>query len=333
MKLDKTLIQQMRSAIKMVKEAVDNDLNIEDKMEEIDTSGFKKKITVDRLPQSIQSVLKFPYISNINVIDRITLNEYTNQVMIQFKIAFKKLSDLFITKAVQNGLISANKSENKDRIISMGTNNLRMILVIQLLDGIKNDTKPEDDDIDLDNVELDDEESGIKMKNNPDYKMSELKESPNWWNEQNKIENENVELSISDLVKTVYSLINSTPEEIKSVLRKMIDPITIMEKRNLYYVTGAKLSSTPNEVTTEQVVDNVYNYATGKLKTDELRESEVEEIISYPSVNAFQQAMSNIAMIISQSVTDAVTDEEKKEIKEIWNETSKELNNLIKGIY
>lgn len=150
--MDKNLLKNLKLAYRSVINETVEDLDIEETMKEFDTHGFSEKVTADELPSGIRSVLKFPYIPNVNVIDSIKYNKEKNQVLVQFKLQFKKLSDIFITKANQEHLIGNSTNKTGDRIVSFGLNNLRMIIVFQLAkplaDGQEtpepNETEPEE---------------------------------------------------------------------------------------------------------------------------------------------------------------------------------------------
>ena len=163
MKIDKKLLEQMQSAYKSVKEAVDiSEVDIEEKMSEVDIKKFKDEIDYDKIPTNVQNLLKFPYIPNINVIDNIKYDETSKQLMIKFKLTYKKLSELFFLRANTDRLIGKMSSSDHDRLLTIGFENMRLVLIFQFKDGIdlngdteiqpeietsENETKPEIEEI------------------------------------------------------------------------------------------------------------------------------------------------------------------------------------------
>lgn len=149
MKLDKTLLEQIKKAYKSVKikEDVDKeDLDVEENMSTINLKDFKDEIDYEDVPDNISQLLKFPYIPNINVIDHIKYNPENKQLMIRFKLTYKKLSELFFLRANTDRLIGKLTSSNHDRLLTFGIENMRMIIIFQLVNDLElngDDIEPE----------------------------------------------------------------------------------------------------------------------------------------------------------------------------------------------
>lgn len=167
MKIERTLLEQMRSAYKSVKlEAVDKEnLDIEETMATIDIKNFKEEIEYEQIPSNIQNILKFPYIPNTNVIDVIKYDEENKQLMVKFNLNYQKLSELFFLRANTDRLIGKLTSSDHDRLLTIGIENMRLVLIFQFINQIElnGETEPElpvkkiETDAPIEDVELEDE--------------------------------------------------------------------------------------------------------------------------------------------------------------------------------
>lgn len=293
MKFDKNLIKSMKASIvtaRTVKEAVE-DIDIESAMEEFDTNGFNNKLTVDDLPQSIQNLMRFPYIPNQNVIDSIKYNEDSKQILVQFKLQFKKLSDAFISKANTDKLIGSLTTRNTDRIISFGLNNMRMIIVFQLVNALDNG-KPEPET-----------EDSVEDKAPVEEKITEGVD------DRHSTEDNYIPPRSADLV----NFYKSNPDENKLRRKIQSENFTQEDLMNLYWQLAKinKPTATIDDVVREIVKKNPISESTA-------------------STVALEQVLTDMAVSIHNTFGDAQTDEERKELKKIWSDKIKEIEKNLK---
>lgn len=297
MKFDKNLIKNMKASIvtaRTVKEAVE-DIDIESAMEEFDTNGFKKKLTVDDLPQSIQNLMRFPYIPNQNVIDSIKYNEELKQILIQFKLQFKKLSDAFISKANTDRLIGSLTTRNTDRIVSFGLNNMRMIIVFQLVKSLENG-KPET-------------ENSAKEEMPTEEKITEGVDD---WHSTEKPDAKDADNYV------LFAKQNIDNSNLKKLISDKIvnDDLNNLDYRNIMYQTVNQVPKI-NLIPLEMVVDAIIK------KAKSINESTSSTV-------ALEQILTDMAVSIHQIVGDSQTDEERKELKKIWSDKIKEIEKNLK---
>jgi len=146
MKIDRTLLEQMKNAYRSVKEAVDTEeIDIEETMSEVDVKNFNETIEYDNIPDGIKNLLKFPYIPNVNVIDEIKYDKGNKQLLIKFKLTYKKLSELFFLRANTDRLVGKLSSSNHDRLFTVGFENMRLLVIFQLVDNLEFQNEPEVD--------------------------------------------------------------------------------------------------------------------------------------------------------------------------------------------
>jgi hypothetical protein len=136
----------MNTAYKTVRESVDKDgLNIDETMKSVNVKNFKTEIEFNQLPNDVQSLLQFPYISSTSAIDSIKFDDTNKKLLIKFQLNYKKISNLFFMKA--NSLNMFGKIENKitsDSISEIGVDNMRLCIVIDLKSELKNNESDED---------------------------------------------------------------------------------------------------------------------------------------------------------------------------------------------
>jgi hypothetical protein len=289
--MDKNLLRNLKQAYRSVINETVEDLDIEETMKEFDTNGFSEKVTVDEMPSGIRGLLKFPYIPNVNVIDSMKYNKEKNQVLLQFKLNFKKLSDIFITKANQEHLIGNTTNKNADRIVSFGLNNLRMIVVFQLTKPLANGQEPK----------APEEETSAE----PTEKITEGK---NFYEK----EDDYIPPTADDYIR-YYKQVKD-----KSSLRDKIvgDSIDQQGLSDLYWQLNQTKKS---NATVDDVVKSI------------IGQTSIHESEGSSSVFAFKDNMSSLAAIIQNITTDYSLDaDDKKEIKKTWNDTLKVIEKMFR---
>ncbi len=311
MKLNKTLLEQMRSAVKSVKltEAVES-VDVEETMEEFDTNGFTKKITVEDLPVNVRGLLKFPYIPNINVIDSINYNADKQQAIIQFKLNFKKLSELFLQKANTDRLIGSQTNKTGDRIFSFGLNNLRMIVVIQLEKALDtNGTATPDETTEEKETPEVVKENIDRYSSEDDYITPMVGELVQFYNK-----NSHDERRLED---EIYSR-NYTDEDL----------------RNLIFQLGVTNDQIPRTKDSHRLVRMLIDRIVGK---NSIKESEcdcisnTEDFIS-PARISFEHVTADLVSAVSGIVSTEIIKDELKKMKQNWSYVQKEIEKLLKGL-
>lgn len=297
MKFDKNLIKSMKASIvtaRTVKEAVE-DIDIESAMEEFDTNGFKKKLTVDDLPQSIQNLMRFPYIPNQNVIDSIKYNEDLKQILVQFKLQFKKLSDAFISKANTDKLIGSLTNRNTDRIVSFGLNNMRMIIVFQLVTPLETG-KPKEE----------------KTEAPAEPTEEKITEGIDDFHSTEQIEAKDADVYVAFAKQNI-----DNPNLKKLISDKIVnDGLTNFDYSNIMYQTAGQVPKM-RLIPLEMVVDAIVK------KANPITESTASTV-------ALEQVLTDMAVSIHNTFGDAQTDEERKELKKIWSDKIKEIEKNLK---
>jgi hypothetical protein len=114
-------------------------------MSEVDVKNFNETIEYDNIPDGIKNLLKFPYIPNVNVIDEIKYDKGNKQLLIKFKLTYKKLSELFFLRANTDRLVGKLSSSNHDRLFTVGFENMRLLVIFQLVDNLEFQNEPEVD--------------------------------------------------------------------------------------------------------------------------------------------------------------------------------------------
>lgn len=309
MKLDNKLLTQMKAAVRSVKlnEAVES-IDIEETMEEFDTNGFTKKIAIEDLPTAMRGLLKFPYIPNINVIDSIKYNPDKTQAIVQFKLNFKKLSELFLQKANTDRLIGSQTNKTGDRIVSFGLNNLRMIIVVQLEKAIDfNGTATSDEPEETTEVV----KEGIdRYSNEDDYITPMVGELVQFYNK-----NSHDERRLED---EIYSR-DYTNEDL----------------RNLIFQLGVPNMEIPRTKDSHRLVSMLIDRIVGK---NSIRESELdggisntEDFISAARIS-FEHVTADLVSAVAGIVSTEIHKDEIKKMKQNWAAVQKEIEKLLKGL-
>ena len=299
----------MKAAVRSVKlnEAVES-IDIEETMEEFDTNGFTKKIAIEDLPTAMRGLLKFPYIPNINVIDSIKYNPDKTQAIVQFKLNFKKLSELFLQKANTDRLIGSQTNKTGDRIVSFGLNNLRMIIVVQLEKAIDfNGTATSDEPEETTEVV----KEGIdRYSNEDDYITPMVGELVQFYNK-----NSHDERRLED---EIYSR-DYTNEDL----------------RNLIFQLGVPNMEIPRTKDSHRLVSMLIDRIVGK---NSIRESELdggisntEDFISAARIS-FEHVTADLVSAVAGIVSTEIHKDEIKKMKQNWAAVQKEIEKLLKGL-
>jgi hypothetical protein len=304
----------MRSAVKSVKlsEAVES-IDIEETMDEFDTNGFTKKIAIDDLPTAMRGLLKFPYIPNINVIDSIKYNPDKTQAIVQFKLNFKKLSELFLQKANTDRLIGSQTNKTGDRIVSFGLNNLRMIIVVQLDEAIVSD-----------GTATSDEPEAKETKETTDV----VKEGIDRYSNEDEY--------ITPMVGELVQFYNKNSHDERRLEKEIIDRnYTDEDLRNLIFQLGVPNMEIPRTKDSHRLVSMLIDRIVGK---NSIRESELdggisntEDFISAARIS-FEHVTADLVSAVSGIVSTEIHKDEIKKMKQNWAAAQKEIEKLLKGL-
>jgi len=136
------LLKQIASVYKKsLSEVTENSKN---EISTFDIKDFNETIEYSDLPNSIQSLLKFPYIENSSQIDSIKYSKENMQILVLFKLTYKHFTQLFYDKANSLNLINSMSLSRKEYLDSTGMYNLRQYCLFKISDEIIESDKKEE---------------------------------------------------------------------------------------------------------------------------------------------------------------------------------------------